>query len=170
MAEIKTISLSDPQERFRKKFLNPLLFRLHALFNVPAGFIAGMKLIELNADKAISTIPFKWLNINPFRSTYFAVQSMAAELSTAALAMLAIEGKNQSIALIIINTEAEFPKKATERIRFTCEDGPAFFEAVERCIQTGEPATVKAKTVGRMPDSTVVSTFYFTWSFKQRAT
>ncbi len=127
-----------------------------------------MKLIELSPDHAVSTIPFKWLNINPFKSTYFAVQSMAAELSTAALAMLAIEGKDPSIALIIINTEAEFPKKATDRIKFTCEDGPAFFEAVERCISTDEPTTVKAKTIGRMPDGTIVSTFHFTWSFKQR--
>ncbi len=168
MHETKTITLTDSQERFRKRFLSPILFRFYVLFNVPAGFIAGMKLVELEADHAVSTIPFKWLNINPFRSTYFAVQSMAAELSTAALAMLAIEGKNPSVALIIINTEGEFPKKATQRICFSCEDGPAFFEAVERCITTNESTTVKAKTVGKMPDGTVVSTFYFTWSLKQR--
>lgn len=169
MPDTKSISLTDSQEKFLKKFLNPFLFRLHALFNVPAGFIAGMKIVELNASRAISTVPYKWVNKNPFRSTYFAVQSMAAELSTAALAMLAIQGRNPSIALIIIDLEAEFPKKATDKIEFTCEEGPAFFAAIEQCIETGEPSTVKAKTVGRMPDGTVVSTFYFTWSFKQRS-
>ena len=168
MSQVKSIKLSEEQVRFRGKFLNSFLFRLHALFNVPAGFIAGMKLVELEPDHAKSTIPFKWLNKNPFKSTYFAVQSMAAELSTAALAMLAIQGKNPSIALIIIDMEADFPKKATDRVYFTCDDGNAFFEAVEKCIETGEAATVKAKTVGRMKDGTVVSTFYFTWSFKQR--
>ena len=169
MPEVDHIQLSESQEKFRKKFLNPFLFRLHALFNVPAGFIAGMKLIELDVHHAVSTIPFKWLNINPFQSTYFAVQSMAAELSTAALALLAIQGKHPSVALIIIDLEAEFPKKATGRVKFTCEDGLAFFEAVEKCIETNEPTTVKAKTVGRMEDGTIVSTFHFTWSFKQRS-
>jgi len=168
MSETKTIQLTNAQQKFRRKFLNPFLFRLHALFNVPAGFIAGMKLIELDAEHAASTIPFKWLNKNPFKSIYFAVQSMAAELSTASLALLAIEGKNPSVALIIIDMEAEFPKKATDRVTFRCESGLEFFEAVEQCVETGEATTVKAKTVGTMSDGTIVSTFHFTWSFKQR--
>ncbi|MEQ9425371.1 MAG: hypothetical protein RJQ09_13180 [Cyclobacteriaceae bacterium] len=168
MATTQTLTLSPMQQSFRKKFLNPFLFRLHALMKVPAGFIAGMKLIALDQEHAISTIPFKYLNMNPFRSTYFAVQSMAAELSTAALALLAIQGKEPSIALIIIDMQADFPKKATDRVTFKCEDGNKVFEAVDRCIQSQEPSTVTLKTVGTMPDGTVVSTFQFTWSFKQR--
>lgn len=169
MPETQTFHLTDKQEKFRNKFLNSFLFRLHALFNVPAGFIAGMKLISLDSQQAVSTVPFKYVNKNPFRSMYFAVQSMAAELSTASLALMAIEGVKPSIALIVVDLSAEFPKRATGKVTFTCSDGDKIFNAVEQCISTGEPTTVKAKTTGAMADGTVVSIFHFTWSFKQRS-
>lgn len=162
------IHLSTAQKAFCKKMLNPLKFRLFTLVKVPAGFIAGMKLLALNSEVCQTSIPFKFLNKNPFKSIYFAVQSMAAELSTAALALLAIQGVKPSMAFIIVNLEAEFVKKATGKTYFTCENGKEIFEAVQTAINTGESTTVKAKTVGRMKDGTVVSTFYFTWSFKQR--
>lgn len=164
-----TFKLTPTQEAFRKKMLNVWLFRSFALFKVPMGWLSGMRLTELTTERAVSTQPFKWLNKNPFKSTYFAVQSMAAELSTAAIGLLAIEGNSPSIATIIIDMKAEFPKKATGRVTFTCEDGQKIFEAVERAKTTGEASTVTAKTVGTMADGTVVSRFEFTWSFKQRS-
>ena len=164
----QTFQLTPVQQKFQRKMLNSWLFRTYAFFKVPAGWVAGMRLKELTTDRAVSTLPFKWLNQNPFRSIYFAVQSMAAELSTAALGLLAIEGIKPTVALIIIDMKAEFPKKATGRVTFTCEDGAKVFEAVDRCINTKEAQTVTAKTVGKMDDGTVVSVFEFTWSFKQR--
>jgi len=165
----EVLRLSETQEKFRKKMLNPWLFGLYSFSKVPAGWLAGMKLMHLDAEKAITTLPFKWLNKNPFKSTYFAVQSMAAELSTASIALLAITGREPSIATIIIDLKADFLKKATDKITFTCTDGALIFDAVEKAAKTGQAATVTAKTTGTMPDGTVVSIFHFTWSFKQRS-
>ena len=162
------ITLTTEQEKFRKKMLNPFFFRFFTMTQVPAGAIAGMKLTSLDVNQCQTTLPFKFLNKNPFKSIYFAVQSMAAELSTASLALLAITGKKPSIAFIIVDLEAQFSKKATGKVTFTCENGKEVFEAVEACISTGEARVVKMKTVGRMKDGTVVSEFYFSWSFKQR--
>ncbi len=164
-----TFTLTPAQEVFKKKMLNPWLFRSFAFFKVPMGWLSGMRLTELTTERAVATQPFKWLNMNPFKSTYFAVQSMAAELSTAAIGLLAIEGQNPSIATIIIDMKSEFPKKATGRVTFTCEDGAKIFQAVEHAKSTGEASTVTAKTVGTMADGTVVSVFEFTWSFKRRS-
>lgn len=166
--ETKTITLTPAQEKFRKKMLSGWLFNFFTFLKVPAGWIAGMRLRELTPEMAIATLPYKWLNQNPFQSIYFAVQSMAAELSTASIGLMAIEGKNPSVATIIIDMQAEFPKKATGKVTFTCEDGLAIFEAVEKAVSTGQAATVTAKTIGKMDDGTVVSIFHFTWSFKQR--
>lgn len=160
--------LNTIQEKFRKKMLNPIFFRFFTMTKVPAGAIAGMKLISLDATQCQTTLPFKFLNKNPFKSIYFAVQSMAAELSTASLSLLAITGKNPSVAFIIVDLEAKFMKKATGRTTFTCENGKEVFDAVEECIATGESRVVKMKTIGRLKDGTEVSEFYFTWSFKQR--
>lgn len=167
MDTIEIATLSPAQKKLREKLLG-MGFRLYTALNVPLGFIAGMKLIALDAHAAQATIPFKFLTKNPFRSIYFAAQSMAAELSTAALVKLALEGIQPSVAFIIVGMEATFTKKATDKVTFTCEDGQLVGQAVRRCIDGGEATTVRMKTVGRMPDGTEVSTFYFTWSFKQR--
>ncbi|MEL7148603.1 MAG: DUF4442 domain-containing protein [Bacteroidota bacterium] len=171
ISEKNIVTLDDltaEQLKFRKKMLSPWMFRFFTLTSVPAGAIAGMKLKSLDTSKCVTTLPFKFLNKNPFKSIYFAVQSMAAELSTAAMALLAITGKDPSVAFIIVDLEAKFFKKATGKVSFTCEDGQDAFAAVDRCIETGEATTSRMKTVGTMSDGTVVSEFYFTWSFKQR--
>ena len=133
------------------------------------GWLAGLRIKELNADTCITTVPFKRRNKNPFRSMYFAVQSMAAELSTASGCLLAIEGQTPSIAFIIVDLKANFYKKAVDKVYFTCNDVQNAFDAVSKCLQTGEASTATFKTTGKMADGTVVSEFEFTWSFKQRS-
>lgn len=147
----------------------PLNFRLYTLTQVPLGFIAGMRIDALSEEECRASLPARWVNKNPFRSLYFAAQSMAAELSTAALAMLAIQGYRPSVAFIITNLRATFVKKATAKVTFTCTDGAKVLEAVQKAIQTGEAVAVEMETIGREPDGTEVSRFYFTWSFKQRS-
>jgi hypothetical protein len=70
--------------------------------------------------------------------------------------------------MLIVNLEASFEKKATALTTFTCEDGPKIFDAVAHTLETGEPATARAETIGRSPDGIVVARFAFTWSFKRR--
>ncbi len=162
------MTLSPDQARFRKRMLNVWLFRFFLLFKIPLGWVSGMKVIELETDHATTTVAHRWLNQNPFQSMYFAVMAMAAELSTGAMALLAIEGVKPSIASIIVVMEGELIKKATTRVKFTCAEGASVCEAVEKCMTSGESETVKLRTEGKTADGTVVAVFYFTWSFKQR--
>ena len=48
------------------------------------------------------------------------------------------------------------------------EDGEDIFNAVDKAISTKKGIEVEVKTIGTLEDGTVVSEFYFTWSFKQR--
>ncbi len=162
------IQLSAKQEKLKKKMLNPFIFFLFTLFKVPAVAIAGIRIKTLSGNKCTATVPFKFLNKNPFKSMYFAIQAMAAEISTAIPAMLAIEKYDESFAMLVVEVKAEFFKKGISKVTFTCENGPDFSAALEKSIQTKEPVTVVAKTIGTMADGTVVSEFYFTWSFKAR--
>lgn len=156
-------------ERLRKRMLSALAMRLFLLTKLPLGFFAGLRVDVLERRRCQTSLPYGWRTTNPFRSMYFAAQSMAAELSTGALAMLAVESAPESVAMLITGLESEFGKKATRRTTFTCEDGDAIFAAVAETLRTGEPATVRAATVGRMPDGTEVSRFVFNWSFKKRS-
>ena len=148
--------------------LRPWGLRLYFLLKLPLAFAAGLRLEELDRERCRASVPYGWRTTNPFRSMYFAAQSMAAELSTGALALLAARSAEASIATLITGLEAEFEKKADDRVVFTCDDGAAAFAAARRTLETGEPATARLETVGRLPDGTVVSRFVLTWSFKRR--
>jgi len=160
--------MNSVQQKFARKVTNPFFMRLYMLSSLPMGLLAGLRVREVTDTQTVVSVPFKYLNKNPFRSIYFAVQSMAAEMSTATACLLAVQGHKPSVAFIIVDLKAHFTKKATGRVYFTCEDNRQAFEAVEKCIETGEPEQATFKTLGKMKDGTVVSEFQFTWSFKQR--
>lgn len=161
-------ALNPTQRAFMKKMSNPLMLRFYLFFKIPLGFFAGMKIIHLDQNKAISTIPFKWLNKNPFKSMYFGVQGMAAELATGVIALTAIQGHEVSIAGIVTGSDAEFIKQARGKIFFTCKEGQALFEAVEKCKTSDQGESIKVKSEGRLADGTIVSVFHIHWSFKKR--
>ncbi len=143
--------------------------RLFFLGKLPLALFSGLRIDEISAERCVVSLPYGWRSTNPFRSIYFAAQAMAAELSTGALAMAAIEASKAPVALLIVGLEAAFEKKASSRVSFTCEAGPAISAAVARAIETGEPQTVRAETIGRLPDGATAARFAFTWSFKKRS-
>ena len=134
---------------------------------LPMALLAGVKLVVLDEDKAVATVPFKPRNKNPFKSMYFAVQSMAAELSTAAPALLAIKGFDLSVSLIIIKNEAVYHKKAKTKLQFTCTDFAAYEVAISALKNPGDTTQVTAKTIGVDASGEAISTFYFTWAFRR---
>ncbi|MEM9558239.1 MAG: DUF4442 domain-containing protein [Acidobacteriota bacterium] len=158
----------DKIAKLQKRLTNPWLMRAFLLGRLPLGFMASLRVKSIDTERCQTTVPYGWRTQNPFRSTYFAAQAMAAELSTGALAMLAVESAPHSVAMLITGLESTFGKKATDLTTFTCEDGAAIFDAVVETLATGEPATARASTVGRMPDGVEVSRFTFEWSFKKR--
>jgi hypothetical protein len=153
----------------RRKMLSPLLMRGYFLAKLPLALFAGVRLRELDAAHAVATVPYGWRSTNPFRSTYFAALAMAAELSTGALAMLAVDVAPRPVALLITGMTASFEKKATGLTTFTCAGGAELADAVARAASTSEPATATVETVGRAADGAVVARFTFTWSFKARS-
>ena len=169
MAEPVTLPAPAPKaDKLTARLKNPFLFRGFMLSKLPLALMAGLRVRAADTERCVVTVPYGWRTTNPFRSTYFAALSMAAEMSTGAMAMLATELAPSPVALIIVSLEAGFEKKAQALTTFTCEDGRKAFDAVAETVRTGEPATARMETVGRSPDGTVVARFAFTWSFKRR--
>ena len=151
-----------------KRFNSTLLFRAVSIAKLPLAFITGLKIEKCRADECVTCVRLKHLNKNPFGSTYFAVLSMAAELSTGALALTAVEGMHPSVALILTNMKADFIKKAIGRTTFTCTEGKKLFNAVNEAVATQEPRVQTVSTSGCDINGEMVARFEFTWSFKQR--
>lgn len=159
--------LNLQQEKFRKLIVRKWAFRWFLWQKLPVALLSGLQVRELTEQKCVVSVPFKRLTQNPFRSVYFASQSMAAEMSTGVPAMMATRGK-PPVSMLVLKMEAEFVKKAVSRIWFTCENGPELEAAVNSTLATGEGVTVTCRSTGRMSDGTVVSNFYITWTFKRR--
>ena len=153
---------------FIKLVKHPFKFRLFLFSKLPAAFFSGVRVREMDETKCIVSVPFKWFTQNPFRSTYFTSLSMAAEMSTGALALAQIYKRKPPVSMLVVKVESEYFKKATGKTFFTCNDGSLFNNAIEESIATGEGRTIRAKSIGVNDKSEVVAEFYITWSFKAK--
>ena len=154
---------------FKQEITNPVKYRLFMLRKLPMGFISGLKIVELTEVKAAVAVRFKWVNQNPFRSIYFAVLSMAAELSTGILAFGQIYQRKPPVSMLVVKVEADFSKKAVGKIIFTCSDGNKIAEAVAETLATGEGVTIHCVSLGLNEMNEEVAKFVFTWSFKAKS-
>lgn len=141
-------------------------FNTFLFFKLPAAWWCGVRLRSMDQKKAIVTVRHRWINQNPFRSMFWAVQGMAAELTTGALMMDKIRASGRKISMLVANNNATFTKKATGKITFTCEDGDKISEALEQTIISGEGQTIWMKATGVNEDGVVVSVFNFEWTVK----
>ena len=145
---------------------HPVKFRMFLFAKLPAAFFSGVRIKELDEKHCVTSVPFKWLTQNPFKSTYFASLSMAAEMSTGILGLMHINKRQPGVSMLVVKMESNFYKKAVDKTFFTCEDGEKILQVIEESIVTGEGKTVTAKSLGKNLAGEVVAEFFVTWSFK----
>ena len=155
-------------KEFRKLVQSPVKLRLFMLAKLPMAWLAGLRVVSISEEQAVVSIPYTYLNKNPFNSIYFACLSMAAELSTGLLAMMHTYKAQPAVSMLVVNLEATFTKKAVGRILFTCPDGHQIKAAVAQTKQTGEGVTVLATSIGIDEKGDKVAEFRFTWSLKAK--
>lgn len=139
------------------------------LLKLPSAFLCGVRAKQLETSKCVVSVKHRWINQNPFNSMYFAVQAMAAELSTGALVMYQIKKSNRKISMLVANNKANFTKKATGRITFTCNDGAIIENAIHQTIASGEGQTFWMKSIGIDENGIQVSEMDFEWSVKLKS-
>ena len=139
------------------------------MLKLPSAWLCGVRVKHIDETECEVGVTHRWINQNPFNSMYFAVQAMAAELSTGALVMNRIQSSNKKISMLVAQNKSTFSKKATGKIRFTCYDGNKVNEALQRTIETGEGQTFWMKSVGVNEDGVEVSVFEFEWTVKLKS-
>lgn len=158
-----------PQEnKIRRLATKPLHMKFFMLANLPMGLLAGLKITKIDKSKATVSVPFKYLNKNPFQSMYFAVMAMAAELSSGILSLAALHDVNVPVSMLVLDMQAQFIKKAKSKIVFSCSDGQKIIDAINKSIQTGEGETLVVHTEGIDTSGDKVAAFSFTWTFKPK--
>jgi acyl-coenzyme A thioesterase PaaI-like protein len=143
-------------------------FRLYLLRHLPFGFLAGLRIVHLDHNKALVSIPFGYRNKNPFRSMYFASLSMAAEMAAGIMALAEVMDAKVPVSMLVLTMRAEFLKKAKSKVVFECLEGSKITEAISNSLQTNQGQVVELLSIGTDENGQIVANFWFTWTFKPK--
>lgn len=149
--------------------ITPKKITLFTFFKLPSVYWLGIRVKSISETICTVGVKHRWINQNPFKSLFWAVQGMAAELSTGAMVMSCIEDSNQKISMLVVNNRATFFKKATGRITFTCNDGELIKQTIKDAITSGIGKTCWMKSEGVNENGILVSIFEFEWTVKVKS-
>ena len=136
-------------------------------YKLPAAWLTGVRVTSINDAKCEVKVRFRWINQNPYRSMYWAVQGMAAELTTGMLLTKCIEESKTNISMLLVGSKSNFHKKAVGKIKFICDEGENAKELINLSNKNKTHKDwLKAKGIDELGD--IVSEFYFEWSCKFR--
>jgi hypothetical protein len=144
-------------------------FNTYMIFHLPSAYWCGVRLKQLTSERAMTTVRLSWFNKNPFRSMFWAVQGMAAELASGALIMAKIKASGKRVSMLVVQNEAIFTKKAVGRIIFTCEQGRDVDHTLSLAMTTEEASTVWLTASGIDEAGDQVAVFKFKWSVKLKS-
>ena len=137
------------------------------LLKLPAAWLTGVRISSISDTKCEVKVRFKWINQNPYRSMFWAVQGMAAELTTGMLLTKSIQESNTNISMLLVGNKSNFYKKAVGKIKFICDQGETAKELINLTKKNiTHKAWFKAKGFDETGD--IVSEFDFEWSCKKR--
>jgi hypothetical protein len=162
------VSMNAKSDAVRRRILKPVQFWLYLWAKLPLAACAGLGLQGLDDTTCVVTLPGGWRTQNPFRSTYFAAQLMAAEMSTGAAAMVLVEGAPASVAMLLREVRAVYTKRIQGPSRYVFSDVAGMQQVVDRAAASGESESYTARSIGHGPDGEPASEFELTWSFKRR--
>ena len=141
-------------------------FNTYLFFKLPAAWWCGVRLKRITENTAEVSVTHRWINQNPFQSMFWAAQGIAAEFSTGVLVLKAIRESDRKVSMLVTNQEGNFYKKATGRVKFTCDEGEKVTKAIEKSIATQEGQIIYLHSKGVNEEGVVVSDFTFQWSIK----
>src|SRR5262245_11911005 len=128
--------------------VSPFKFNFFLLFKLPSAFFCGVRVVSINEQECIVSVKKRWINQNPFDSLYFAVEAMAAELSTGMLLNSHTQKLGKEISMLVISNKNKFLKKAVGRITFVCQQGNEIPKVLQGMIKTNVGQTFWLKSVG----------------------
>ena len=163
-------NISRKKNKFNRLRLESLSsFNAYTFFKLPSAWWTGVRLTKVEDQLTEVSVKHRWVNQNPFGSMFWAVQGMAAELPTGLLVMKAIDDSKRKVSMLVTHQEADFYKKASGRITFSCTGGNEIRDAIQKSIETSEGQKIVLTAEGKNENGVVVSKFHFHWSIKVKS-
>lgn len=143
--------------------------RYFTLLKLPLVYFSGIRITNISDCGIEASVKLKWINQNPFQSMFWAVQGMAAELTSGVLLMREIEVRKSSVSMLLVETKASFFKKAKGKLRFSCNEGKDAKDLIDKAISSGDSQRHWFTSIGVDENGDEVSRFQFYWSVKSKS-
>jgi len=157
------------QKKFQSIMTNALLFKGAMTVQLPFAGLSGMQIPVLTEETCKVTVPYKFLNKNPFGSTYWAVLGMAAEMASGALLLMFCRGVTPTVSTFVTGCSAKFIKQAKGVTTFVCNDGNKIKAAVEGAVESKKAMSFSTEVNGYDKNGELLCSFTFDWGVKQRS-
>jgi hypothetical protein len=142
----------------------PIRINIFNFFKLPSVWWCGIRVTKIDDVSCQVKVVHRWINQNPFKSMFWAVQGMAAELTTGVLIMEAIQNSKRKVSMLVLNNRANFSKKARGKVLFECDEKQKLSKAMNQLIKTQKPQSILLTSKGIDQNGDIVSTFEFEWT------
>lgn len=140
----------------------------YLFFKLPSAYWSGVRVKSIDGEKCLVSVKLNWFNKNPFKSIFWAVQGMAAELSTGMLVTKQINERKINVSMLVISNSSNFYKKAVGRINFYCEQGSEVKNIFDKLDKKNPTNKIILHSKGIDEAGDIVSEFKFEWSLKKK--
>ena len=140
----------------------------YLFFKLPSAYWYGVRVKSIDTEKCLVSVKLNWFNKNPFKSIFWAVQGMAAELSTGMLVTKQINERKINVSMLVISNSSNFYKKAVGRINFYCEQGSEVKNIFDKLDKKNPTNKIILHSKGIDEAGDIVSEFKFEWSLKKK--
>lgn len=148
-----------------------IYLKLFGITKIPLIFFCRPKITEISDKKIVVRIPLTRRTKNHLKSMYFGALAVGADVAGGLIAFRLIEQKKLKISLVFKDMTAEFLKRPTGDVYFTCADGDLIADMVNQAANSTEriekPVTITA-TVPSVSPTDVVAKFVLTLSIKKK--
>jgi len=145
---------------------------LFGLKDIPLIGTAGVRIVEMDDQTCVITVPFKRRNKNHLNSMYFGALAIGADCAGALMALVENRRRGYPVNFVFKDFQADFLKRAEADTFFTCKDAPAVRAAFDEALRTGERVNVPLRVVATTPaklGAEPVATFQLTLSLKKKS-
>jgi acyl-coenzyme A thioesterase PaaI-like protein len=145
------------------------MLRGFGALKVPVILYCMPTVLQLDDAACSIKIPLGWRTRNHYKSMYFGVLAVGADCASGLLAQHLAAESGKNVQLLFKDFHADFHRRATGDVVFTCPDGAKVSKLVARAAAAPERVNEKVTVIATVPSQSdeVVAEFTLTLSLKQ---
>jgi hypothetical protein len=148
---------------------NTFYLRYFGFTKIPLLFSVRPSVIVKTGERVVIRIPLRRRSKNHHGSMYFAALAMGADCAVGLLAVELINRQNEDISFIFKDFNAEFYRRATADVCFSCDQGREIAELVKKATFSTQRVEMPLNAIATVPSENdePVARFRLTLSLKR---